>query len=272
MTLSIGTAVIIVLVVLIVKFGVLDQLARQSAAESAYNTVHAQYTEMQSAVEKYPRSKRSTAPIPENGCSRSDSGAFVSVDRQEVLDLMENYLQPYGTIKAVTISDDVMIVSMSGMNLQEISAMFEILQQQPIVKAADLTIASTEKTAGEDLDFSVTITLQPADAAEGGGHSMKRAFTTREKVMLLVLTVLLIVIAYFKLILEPINNSIDEYQSETAAEQDEILQNTELLTRMSQMQKELEEILPRATPRRFRNYDNSGKLLVELNSILFGFR
>ena len=35
---------------------------------------------------------------------------------------------------------------------------------------------------------------------------MKRAFTTREKVMLLVLTVLLIVIAYFKLILEPINN------------------------------------------------------------------
>ena len=50
MTLSIGTAVIIVLVVLVVKFGVLDQLARQSAAESAYNTVHAQYTEMQSAV------------------------------------------------------------------------------------------------------------------------------------------------------------------------------------------------------------------------------
>ena len=46
-------------------------------------------------------------------------------------------------------------------------AAFEILQQQPIVKAADLTIASTEKTAGEDLDFSVTITLQPADTAEG---------------------------------------------------------------------------------------------------------
>lgn len=69
MTLSIGTAVIIVLVVLVVKFGVLDQLARQSAAESAYNTVHAQYTEMQSAVEKYPEVEESTAPIPENGCA-----------------------------------------------------------------------------------------------------------------------------------------------------------------------------------------------------------
>ena len=75
---------------------------------------------------------------------------------------------------------------------------------------------------------------------------MKRAFTTREKVMLLVLTVLLIVIAYFKLILEPSNNSIDEYQSETAAEQDEILQNTELLTRMNQMQKEQLQLPPTA--------------------------
>ena len=97
---------------------------------------------------------------------------------------------------------------------------------------------------------------------------MKRAFTTREKVMLLVLTVLLIVIAYFKLILEPINNSIDEYQSETAAEQDEILQNTALLTRMNQMQKELEEIYAAGDPAPIPNYDNSGKLLVELNSIL----
>ena len=162
MMLSIGTAVIIVLVVLVVKFGVLDQLARQSAAESAYNTVHAQ-----SAVEKYPEVEEEYRTYSRKWMQQEDSGAFVSVDRQEVLDLMENYLQPYGTIKAVTISDDVMIVSMSGMNLQEISAMFEILQQQSIVKAADLTIASTEKTAGEDLDFSVTITLQPADTAEG---------------------------------------------------------------------------------------------------------
>ena len=166
MTLSIGTAVIIVLVVLVVKFGVLDQLARQSAAESAYNTVHTQYTEMQSAVEKYPEVER-VPHLFQKMDAAGGFGAFVSVDRQEVLDLMENCPAAYGTIKAVTISDDVMIVSMSGMNLQEISAMFEILQQQPIVKAADLTIASTEKTAGEDLDFSVTITLQPADTAEG---------------------------------------------------------------------------------------------------------
>ena len=164
MTIGIGSAVILVLVVCVVKFGVLDQLARQSAAESAYNTVHTQYVDMQNAVEKYPEVEEKYRTYSKKWMQQEDSGAFVSVDRQEVLDLMENNLQRYGEVKSVNVSDDTMIVSMSGMTLQEISAMFEILQQQPIVKSADLTIASTEKTAGEDLDFSVTITLQPADA------------------------------------------------------------------------------------------------------------
>lgn len=164
MTIGIGSAVILVLVVCVVKFGVLDQLARQSAAESAYNTVHTQYVDMQNAVEKYPEVEEEYRTYSKKWMQQEDSGAFVSVDRQEVLDLMENNLQRYGEVKSVNVSDDTMIVSMSGMTLQEISAIFEILQQQPIVKSADLTIASTEKTAGEDLDFSVTITLQPADA------------------------------------------------------------------------------------------------------------
>lgn len=81
MTLSIGTAVIIVLVVLVVKFGVLDQLARQSAAESAYNTVHAQYTEMQSAVEKYPEVEEEYRTYSRKWMQQEGSGAFVSVDR-----------------------------------------------------------------------------------------------------------------------------------------------------------------------------------------------
>lgn len=46
------------------------------------------------------------------------------------------------------------------------------------------------------------------------------------------------------------------------------MQNTELLTRMNQMQKELEEIYAAGDPTPIPNYDNSGKLLVELNSIL----
>lgn len=97
---------------------------------------------------------------------------------------------------------------------------------------------------------------------------MKRAFSTREKVLLVVLAVLLIGIGYFKLILEPINNSIDEYQQMTASEQDEILINTARLTQMRAMQKELDEIYASGEAKPIPEYDNSGKLLIELHSIL----
>ena len=98
---------------------------------------------------------------------------------------------------------------------------------------------------------------------------MKRAFTTREKVMLLVLTVLLIVIAYFKLILEAINNSHRfSISPKRPRNRTRFCRTTALLTRMNQMQKELEEIYAAGDPTPIPNYDNSGKLLVELNSIL----
>lgn len=97
---------------------------------------------------------------------------------------------------------------------------------------------------------------------------MNRAFTNREKVLLVILAVLLIVIGYFKLILEPINNNIETYQADAAAEQDEILQNTVILTRMKQMQHELEEIYAADDAKPLPDFDNSEKLLVELNRIL----
>ena len=97
---------------------------------------------------------------------------------------------------------------------------------------------------------------------------MNRAFTTREKILLVILAVLLIGIGYFKLILEPINSSIETYQSNTAAEQDEILLNTVTLAQMKMMQTELDEIHASGNAKPLPSYDNSDKLLVELNQIL----
>ena len=71
---------------------------------------------------------------------------------------------------------------------------------------------------------------------------MNRPFSTREKVLLVVLVVLVMCICYFKLLLEPINDSIADYQMKASAEQDEIVANTALLTKMNNMKKELAEI------------------------------
>ena len=138
LTLSLGLLIILLLSFCVANFGVLRQLDRQRAAEQAYSTAHSQY-----------------------------SPVYVPVDRMEVLDLVQEYLMPYGTVNTLVVDEDVMIVTMSDMNLEQISAMFQRLQLQPAVKAATLTLAATPSVnPGDKVDFSITVTLRSAAERE----------------------------------------------------------------------------------------------------------
>ena len=129
--------------------------------------MHAQYVQMQQAIENYPAVEQEYRTYSRSWMQEDTTGSFVSVERVDVLDLLEQYLMPYGTVNSVAMQKDTVVVSMSGMNLEQISAMFERLQKQPIVAGASLNLASTAQNAqASDLDFSVTITLQPEKEAE----------------------------------------------------------------------------------------------------------
>ena len=158
LTLTLGLVLIVVLSFCVANFGVLRQLDRQRAAENAYNTVHSQYIQMQQALADYDNVELQYRTYSRTWMQEEGSPFYIPVDRLEV------YLMPYGTVKTVLVEDDVAIITMSGMDLEQISAMFQRVQQQPIVKSASLTIAATPRLSRTDLlDFSVTITLQPAD-------------------------------------------------------------------------------------------------------------
>lgn len=160
-TLAVGLALIAALALAVAKFAVLDQLARQRAAEQNYQTVHAQYVQMQQALEDYPAVEQEYRTYARSWMTAA-GGRFVSVDRMDVLALLEQQLMPYGEIQSFVVHEDTVVVSMSGMSLAEISAMFEKLQKQPIVAGAVLNLASTAKDAAQ-LDFSITILLQSAE-------------------------------------------------------------------------------------------------------------
>ena len=164
-TLVCGIALIAVLAVAVAKFGVIDQLARQREAENVYNATHAQYLEMQQAIENYPAVEQEYRTYSRKWMQDDTSGMFVSVDRIDVLALLEDHLLPYGKVKNLIVQAETMVVSMSGMNLEQISTMFAKLQEQPIVSSAVLNIAATaDKSAdASDLDFSITIILQSAE-------------------------------------------------------------------------------------------------------------
>lgn len=171
-TLIIGIILIVIVCFLIVKFGISDQYARLSAAESEYAQVHMQYTEMQSSLKNYSQVEQEYHTYSRDWMTTSDDetdGTGVTVDRTDVLDLIEKNLMSYGNINSFRVDGSVVSVSMSGMNLSEISIMFSNLQAQDLVESANLNIASTQKSSDESLEFSITITLaaQADEAAEG---------------------------------------------------------------------------------------------------------
>lgn len=100
---------------------------------------------------------------------------------------------------------------------------------------------------------------------------MNRPFTTREKVMLVILSLMIIGICYYKFLLEPINDQIEQYNQMAAGEQDIITQNMALIQKKKEMEQELEAIFAEnPDPDPIPNYDNSGVLMVEIHSILDG--
>ena len=89
-------------------------------------------------------------------------GKLVTVPRRDVLDLVEDLMMPRGKVLSVEILDDAAEVEMSDMRLDQISEMFAVMEEQPIVQSVELNVASTEENrAASVLSFSVRIYLQP---------------------------------------------------------------------------------------------------------------
>lgn len=162
-TLGVGIVLIAGLSAAVAKFAVIDQLDRLSQAEGAYNAVHVQYVAMQQAVADYPNVEERYRTYSRSWMLSGDTNGLARVDRADVLDLVEARLLPYGRINTLSLRDSVMVVSMSGMNLSQISAMFKRLQTEKIVASASLNMASTEEKDDPNalLDFTITIALQP---------------------------------------------------------------------------------------------------------------
>ena len=110
---------------------------------------------------------------------------------------------------------------------------------------------------------------------------MNRELTRREKILLLVLIVVVLVAGYCKLILIPINDQISSYRLNMEAEQTELDANQGKMAQMQKMQKaideklgadfvahSIDEIKAAGEKRTIPQYDNSGKLMIELHEIM----
>lgn len=164
-TLSIGVCLIALLVAFVVKVGVYDQLARLDRAESAYQTVHQQNLTLQERVADYEEVLLAYRAHAMNFVSGDAEDTVVIVDRQAVLDLIEETMLTKGTLVSISLHENTAVVNMSGMNLKQISQMNAKLKQRGIVRDVQLKLAQTEEErAASVLNFTDTIYLQTEEA------------------------------------------------------------------------------------------------------------
>lgn len=97
---------------------------------------------------------------------------------------------------------------------------------------------------------------------------MNRELTGREKVMLLILSVLVMALGYYKLILEPINDQVAAYRDSTEQEQTELTTELVRAEQLKKMESAVAELRQRGDVKPIPAYDNSKALMVELHRIL----
>ena len=166
LTLVIGLAVILLMAGLVARFGVMEQYKRLSEAQSAYGEVHSQLAACQEKLTDYELVLTEYRSCSLDGMSEGED-QLITVSRQAVLDLVESIMMPRGKVISVNILDDTADVEMSDMSLDQISAMFAVMEAEPIVRSVELNMAATEEhTASAQLNFSVRIYLGPERAVE----------------------------------------------------------------------------------------------------------
>ncbi len=168
-TLLIGILAIAALVAVVVNFGVLQQYRRLDKAQAAYDQVHTQYVSAQEALSDYDRVLLEYRTYSMDWMTAAgDEDITAAVDRQAALDLLEQEMLSCGSLTSLQITQNTMNVDMSGMTLDQISAMFARLRLSPIVDSVSLSVASTEEgKAATIMDFTVRIELrQPEEVSQ----------------------------------------------------------------------------------------------------------
>ena len=128
-----GCLAIAILAGCVAKFGVIDQYRRLDAAQAAYASVHTEYTQMQELLKGYDRLLMEYRTYSMEWATDGSEDNGTLVDRQKALDLLEQEMLSRGRLVSLQVSGNKMTVAMSGMSLDQISRMFDVIQQSPIV-------------------------------------------------------------------------------------------------------------------------------------------
>jgi Tfp pilus assembly protein PilO len=97
---------------------------------------------------------------------------------------------------------------------------------------------------------------------------LSRDFTLKEKILLLLLSLILVGLAYYQFVDQPVRSALESARSEADALTVELQTVEAKLARMRRMRSELEDVTAGGTASEMGSYNNSKEEIASLNDIL----
>lgn len=147
--------VLLIIVVLVMKFGVFDFYARIDAKQAELNShqqtlssLNAELTNYNAVLEEY-----------EGYESMSITSSGLRVDALEALNLVDRFVVPSARVASLSLVGNTLTLNLTNISLDGVGKLASTLYGQDIVENVSVSTAATQETASEDVTATMTITL-----------------------------------------------------------------------------------------------------------------
>ena len=147
--------VLLIIVVLVMKFGVFDFYARVDAKQAelnahqqTLNSLNAELTNYNTVLEEY-----------EGYESMSITSSGLRVDALEALNLVDRFVAPSARVVSISLVGNTLTLNLTDISLDGVGKLASTLYEQDMVANVSVSTAATQETASKDVTAAITITL-----------------------------------------------------------------------------------------------------------------
>ena len=147
--------VLLIIVVLVMKFGVFDFYARVDAKQAelnahqqTLNSLNAELTNYNTVLEEY-----------EGYESMIITSSGLRVDALEALNLVDRFVAPSARVVSISLVGNTLTLNLTDISLDGVGKLASTLYEQDMVANVSVSTAATQETASKDVTAAITITL-----------------------------------------------------------------------------------------------------------------
>ena len=154
-------AVILIAVVLLgVKFGILNQLNKKIEAQNELSSRQATYTAMAARLAEYDALAEQYGRYSYGWMSETETSL---VDRMEIVSLIEKNVMNVAAVEDFSISKNVLTINLHGVTLNQTSAIVDNLEKSELVDSAAVYNASANDGSEAVVFMTVILTKEVAE-------------------------------------------------------------------------------------------------------------